>query len=374
MNEVAGKVGFQADSGKTPPPNAANASNHTLRHRLRRSGISLAISAAVIGAGYLGYRYFTVGQYMVSTDDAYVQADYSTIAPKISGYIRSVSVYDNEKIKAGQLLATIDQRDYLTAVAQAESDLEAAQAAIANVDTQIVLQRSLISQAAATVAATQASLAFDSVDAARYGSLVASGASTLQRSQQAASLRAETAARLQSDIAAQSASRQKVQVLDTQRVQAIAERDHASAVLQQTKLNLSYTRITAPIAGVVGERTLRLGDYVTIGTQLMAIVPLSTAYVVANYKETQLTHVRPGQPVTVEVDSFPNINFKGHVDSVAPASGLEFAFLPPDNATGNFTKIVQRIPVKIIITQPQDISMLSAGMSVESSIDTRPTR
>jgi membrane fusion protein, multidrug efflux system len=162
-------------------------------------------------------------------------------------------------------------------------------------------------------------------------------------------------------------------VLATARGQAVAQQDHAQAVEHQAELNLSYTVISAAVDGTVGARSLRVGQYVQAGTQLMAVVPLKAVYVVANYKETQLTHIRPGQPVSIAVDSFPDTEIHGHVDSIAPASGLEFALLPPDNATGNFTKIVQRIPVKIAINANDPLlGELRAGMSVEPSVDTRP--
>jgi len=200
-----------------------------------------------------------------------------------------------------------------------------------------------------------------------------SGAGTIQRAQQTdAALRSQTA-QLQQGKAGLIAANKKLEVLSTQRSQAIAQRDHARALEQQAALNLSYTQITAPVDGTVGARTLRVGQYVQAGTQLMAVVPLDAVYVVANFKETQLTHVRDGQPVELRVDSFHSTRLKGHVDSLSPASGLEFALLPPDNATGNFTKIVQRVPVKIVLDDQSLNGLLRPGMSAVPTVNTKPT-
>jgi membrane fusion protein (multidrug efflux system) len=183
-------------------------------------------------------------------------------------------------------------------------------------------------------------------------------------------LRSQTAQLLQGK-AGLAAANKKIEVLSTQRAQAVAQLDHARALEQQAALNLSYTQITAPVEGTVGARSLRVGQYVQAGTQLMAVVPLDAVYVVANFKETQLTHVRNGQPVELEVDSFQSTRLKGHVDSLAPASGLEFALLPPDNATGNFTKIVQRVPVKIVLDDQSLNGLLRPGMSAEPTVNTK---
>jgi membrane fusion protein (multidrug efflux system) len=193
----------------------------------------------------------------------------------------------------------------------------------------------------------------------------------VQRAQQTESTRGQAVAQLQRDKAGQLAAQKKVSVLTTEREQARAQLDRSKALANQAELNLGYTTIRAPVDGTVGARSLRLGQFVSAGTQLMAVVPLQATYIVANFKETQLTFVRDGQPVTVRVDSFPDLRLKGHVDSVSPASGLEFALLPPDNATGNFTKIVQRIPVKIALDDANMAGLLRAGMSVEPTINTR---
>ncbi|NEI75020.1 HlyD family efflux transporter periplasmic adaptor subunit, partial [Rhizobium lusitanum] len=318
-----------------------------------------------------GYRYWTVGRFIESTDDAYVKADYTTIAPKVAGYIKDVLVNDNDTVKAGQVLARIDDRDFQAALSQARADLKAADAAIANIDAQILLQQSLIGQARATVDASQASLDFAQSDAARQARLISNGAGTQSRAEETQSASRQASAAVERDRAALVAAQNKVPVLQTQRDQAAAQRDRAAAAVQQAELNLSYTNIVAAVDGTIGARSIRVGQYVTSGTQLMAVVPLHSVYVVANFKETQLTYVRPGQPVEIKIDSFPDVAIKGHVDSVSPASGLEFSLLPPDNATGNFTKIVQRIPVKIVIDDEHLAGLLRSGMSVEPEVDTK---
>lgn len=341
------------------------------RKAIKRAVIAAALLAGVAFAGDFGYRYWTVGRFIESTDDAYVKADYTTVAPKVAGYIKQVLVNDNDPVKAGQVLARIDDRDFQAALSQARADVKAAEAAVTNLDAQISLQQSIIAQARATLDASQASLTFAQSDADRASRLITNGAGTQSRAEQSQSLKDQAAAAVERDQAAVVAAENKVPVLQTQREQTLAQRDRAVAAARQAELNLSYTDIVAAVDGTVGARSIRVGQYVTSGTQLMAVVPLHAVYVVANFKETQLTFVRPGQTVEIKVDSFPDVAIKGHVDSVSPASGLEFSLLPPDNATGNFTKIVQRIPVKIVIDDERLAGLLRSGMSVIPDIDTK---
>src|SRR5215469_16087194 len=343
------------------------------RRAIKRAALAFAAALGVAAAADFGHYYLTTGRYLETTDDAYEKADSTIIAPKVSGYIAEVLVADNEKVKAGQLLARIDDRDFNAALNQARADVAAAEAAIRNLDAQIELQQPLISQQAAEVDAAEANLKFAQEERKRYDDLMKSGSGTVQRAQQTdAALRAQTA-QLQQGKAGLIAANKKVEVLSTQRAQALAQLDHARAVEAQAALNLSYTGITAPVEGSVGARSLRVGQYVQAGTQLMAVVPLDAVYIVANYKETQLTHVRDGQPVELKVDSFHSTRLKGHVDSLSPASGLEFALLPPDNATGNFTKIVQRVPVKIVLDDPRLTGLLRPGMSAVPTVNTKAT-
>ena len=343
------------------------------RNRIRRAALAFALLAGPAAVASYGHDYWTHGRYLESTDDAYVKADSTIIAPKVSGYIARVLVGDNEKVKAGQLLAKIDDRDFEAALDQAKADVAAAEASVRNIDAQLELQQPVIAQSTADVTAADANLKFAQEERARYDDLMKSGSGTIQRAQQTdAALRASSA-QLQHAQSGLVAAQRKVDVLTTQRAQATAQLERARAVAQQAALNLSYTEITAPVDGTVGARSLRVGQYVQAGTQLMAVVPLDAVYVVANFKETQLTHVRPGQPVELHVDSFRNKVLRGHVDSLSPASGLEFALLPPDNATGNFTKIVQRVPVKIVLDDHSLTGLLRPGMSAVPTVDTKAT-
>jgi membrane fusion protein (multidrug efflux system) len=343
------------------------------RQAIKRAALALALALGFAGVADFGHYYLTTGRYLQSTDDAYVKADSTIVSPKVSGYLSEVLVADNESVKAGQLLARIDDRDFKTALDQARADVNASEAAIRNLDAQIALQQPLIEQGGADVAAAEANLKFAQEEQARYDNLMKSGSGTVQRAQQTDAALREKIAQLQHGKSGLLAAQRKVEVLTTERAKAVAQLDHARAVEAQTELNLSYTRIIAPVDGTVGARTLRVGQFVQAGTQLMAVVPLDAVYVVANFKETQLTHVRNGQPVEIEIDSFHGTRLKGHVDSLSPASGLEFALLPPDNATGNFTKIVQRVPVKIVLDDRRLTGLLRPGMSAEPTIDTKAT-
>ena len=341
------------------------------RQAIRRSALALAVALAAAGAADFGYGYLTNGRYLESTDDAYVKADSTIISPKVSGYIAQVLVGDNQPVKAGQLLARIDDRDLRTALEQSQADVAGAEAAVRNLDAQLALQQPIIEQSTADIAAAEANLKFAREEQARYDDLMKSGSGTIQRAQQTDAALGEKAALLQHGKSALLAAERKVDVLTTERAKAVAQLDRARAVQHQAALNLSYTEISAPVEGTVGARSLRVGQFVQAGTQLMAVVPLDAIYVVANFKETQLTHVRGGQPVEIRIDSFHGVKLKGHVDSLSPASGLEFALLPPDNATGNFTKIVQRVPVKIALDDHSLTGVLRPGMSVEPTINTR---
>jgi membrane fusion protein (multidrug efflux system) len=338
---------------------------------IKRAALTLAVALGIAGAGDFGYGYLTTGRYLESTDDAYVKADSTLVSPKVSGYLAEVLVGDNEKVKAGQILARIDDRDFATALNQAHADVAGSEAAVKNLDAQIALQQPLIEQETADIAAAEANLQFAQEEQTRYDGLMKSGSGTVQRAQQSDAALRERTAQLQHGKSGLIAAQRKIDVLTTDRAKAVAQLDHARAVEQQAALNLSYTKISAPVEGTVGARTLRVGQFVQAGTQLMAVVPLDAVYVVANFKETQLTHVRNGQPVELRIDSFHGTKLKGHVDSLSPASGLEFALLPPDNATGNFTKIVQRVPVKIVLDDHSLTGLLRPGMSAEPTVNTK---
>jgi membrane fusion protein (multidrug efflux system) len=307
----------------------------------------------------------------VWTDDAYVTADYTTIAPKVSGLISQVLVNDNESVTVGQVLARIDDRDYVVAVKAAKANVVSAQATVANLDAEIARQPILVAQAEAAVQADDASLAFAQANARRYHNLSQGGAATVEQQQQTSSAVGTLTATRAGHLAAVEAAQKELDVLTAQRAQAAGALAQAQADLDQAQLNLSYTQITAPEDGVVGARAVRIGAYVGPGTALLALVPLQQAYIDADYREVDLTHVRDGQPVSITVDTFPGTTLHGTVDSVAPATGLTFAPIAPDNATGNFTKVVQRLTVKIILDPNQSLAgLLRAGMSVETTIHT----
>jgi membrane fusion protein, multidrug efflux system len=350
----------------------------TVPHRLsRRLVLTLGFAMLLIAAaaGY-GRYYWVVGRFMESTDDAYVQADSTIIAPKVSGYLSAVLVGDNQPVKAAQPLAKIDDRDYVAALDQAKADVATAQADIENVTAALRQQQAVIAQARATVAVDQANLTYAEQENTRYGTLANQGSASVEMAQQAASRRDTAHATLTRDTAAVAAAEEQVGMLQAQLAKTKAALQHTEAVQEQAQLNLGYTNIVAPIDGVVGNRSLRVGEYVQAGTQLMAVVPLVAVYVVANFEETQLAGIRAGAPVSIVVDTYSGATVKGHVDSIAPASGEEFALLPPDNATGNFTKIVQRIPVKIAIDPNDPLrGELRPGMSVTATVDTKvPTQ
>jgi membrane fusion protein (multidrug efflux system) len=341
---------------------------------LRKLLMTGAALLTLAGAAWYGWDYWTVGQYLVSTDDAYVKADNTTIAPKVSGYLHTVLVKDNERVRTGQVLARIDDRDFKVALEQAKADVAAAKATIASKQAQLEVQQAVISAAHATIDVDQAAVTFAAQDNKRYTDLAATGSGSVQNAQQAQARIAGAQAALARDTANLTSAVKQVDLLNAEIVQANAALARVEAIQSQAELNLGYTTITAPIDGVVGNRTLRVGQFVQAGTQLMSVVPRQGAYVVANYKETQLTDVHEGQRVDIEVDMFPGQIVHGHVDSIAPASGQEFALLPPDNATGNFTKVVQRIPVRIALDTDRNSTIeLRPGMSVIPTIETRST-
>jgi membrane fusion protein (multidrug efflux system) len=336
------------------PPKPKKVSDN--RRRRRRWLIALAAVVLVAGTGFGGYWYF-VGRFYESTNDAYLGADSVTIAPKVMGYVAEVAVGDNQRVKAGDVLVRIDPRDYQTALDSATADLANAKATSANIDALLNEQKATIDQA-------EAAAAFAQQEYNRYADLARTGAGSAQRLQQAQSDLAQRKATL-------AAAQAHIDVLKTQRQQAEAATAAKGAALDQAKINLSQTTITAPIDGVVGDRTVRQGQLVQAGTRLMSVVPTNAIYLVANFKETQTGHMVPGQPVAISIDSFPGQTVDGTLDSLAPGTGAQFALLPPENATGNFTKIVQRVPVKILLDPSNPLTAkLRPGLSVTATVDT----
>jgi membrane fusion protein (multidrug efflux system) len=353
------------------PSTAIQAASPSKKERIRKTLIAGAALALLATASWYGWDYWSVGRFLVSTDDAYVKADNTTIAPKVSGYLNDVLVGDNQHVKAGQVLARIDDRDFKVALDQAKADVAAADAAVESKRAQLDVQQAVIDAAKATLDVDEAARVFTAQENKRYTDLEKTGYGSVQNAQNARARDNTAVAAIARDKANLASAQKQVELLKAEVAQAVAADARAKALQRQAELNLSYTTIVSPIDGVVGNRTLRVGQFVQAGTQLMSLVPSNGAYVVANFKETQLGKVRAGQPVEIEIDMFPGKAVRGHVDSLAPASGQEFALLPPDNATGNFTKIVQRIPVKIVLDS-HDVD-LRPGMSVIPSVQTKAT-
>lgn len=307
-----------------------------------------------------------------TTDDAYVQADFTWVAPRIAGQITEVRVRSDEAVVAGQLLAVLDERDLTAALAVAEADVAVAKAQIENLKAQRTRQAALIAQAVSAVDASQAALTLAQANGQRYLTLSADGSGTRQEAQQAEAQARIQKAALARDLAGQSAAKMQIGILGTELTKAAAVQARSEASLANAQLNLSYTRITAPVAGTVGRYGLRQGAYVTVGSPLLALVPLDAVYIEANYRETQLAKVRPGQAAKIRVDTLPGVVLHGRVESLAPASNIAYSPLAPHNATGNFTKVVQRLTVRIALDPNQAASeQLRVGMSVQPSIDTR---
>ncbi|MBS0220331.1 MAG: HlyD family secretion protein [Proteobacteria bacterium] len=334
--------------------------------------MALMAGVLVASAGYSTYWYL-VGRFYETTNDAYLGADNVTVAPKVAGYVVDLNVQDNQRVKRGDVLARIDPRDYQTAVDSAAADLQSAEANAANIDAQLAEQQSTIAQARAAVEADRAAITFSQQELQRYSALARTGAASAQRNQQAESDLAQKRAGLERDQAALRAAEAHTGVLQTQRRQADAAIAARQAALAQAKINLEHTNIVAPIDGVIGDRSVRQGQFVQAGARLMSVVPTDRIYLIANYKETQTGRMMPGQPVSIELDTFPGKTIAGTVDSLAPGTGAQFALLPPENATGNFTKIVQRVPVKILLDPKNPlIARIRSGLSATATVDIHP--
>jgi membrane fusion protein (multidrug efflux system) len=366
-----------ANAAAISPMNRTRSAADTLRggvQWLRRHLPAVIVTLAVLILAVPATMYYwTTARFRVSTDDAYVQADSTIVASRVPGYVSAVLIEDDQPVKTGQVLARIDDRDLRAALEQTRAEVQASQSEVDTLQAQLAEQSTLIAKTRASVAASHAALDLAGLNRVRYRKMAGIGFGSEQQSQEADAQARERAANLARDEAARAAAQREVGVLQAKLAAAQALRDRSQAIEQRAALDLGYATITAPIDGVVGARTVRLGQYVQAGTQLTALVPLQQVYIMANFKETQLTRVWAGEPVKVRVDTFPGRKLRGCVESLAPASGLEFSLLPPDNATGNFTKIVQRIPVKIRLESNQALlGRLRPGMSVEASIDTRP--
>jgi membrane fusion protein, multidrug efflux system len=357
-----GRTRVEHESSSEAKPREASKPN---KPRLRIAGWTIAIGGALIAAAAYIY---VPGLYVVKTDDASLQADTVSVVPKVAAYVSALHVTDNSPFSTGQLLVELDPRDFEAALDIAAATLQSAQAAVAIMEAQLTEQYQIIASDEANLEGDRGTLAFAKEQLDRYTQLAQTGSGTTQREQQAQSDFAERQAALQRDSKTLAAAGAQKEVLRSQVEEAKANVVHAQAALDQAKLNLSYTKIYAPSSGTVASRTVQVGNFVQPGQTLFSAVP-NEIYIVANYKETQLTHMRVGQPVPIDVDAFPNHTLRGHVDSFQRGTGSNFALLPPENATGNFVKIVQRVPVKILIDDFDDIPrQLGPGMSVETTV------
>ena len=310
-----------------------------------------------------------------STDDAYLQADLTPISAKVAGYIRALPVQDFERVRAGQLLAEIVDDDYRASVAQINAGIAAASAQVEAIKAQRSLQEANVRAAKATVDSIEANVEQNNRDLARQERLLKTGSSSTEAGEKLQTAHAQLAAQFDQARAQHSAAARQLDVLSAQQAQAEATVAAQRAGLQIAQFNLSYTRIVAPQDGVIGQRQVKPGQYVGVGGQVTSLTPLPNVWVIANYKETQLTHMRVGAPADIAIDTFPGHRLRGHVLAFAPGAGSQFALLPPDNATGNFTKVVQRIAVKIAIDDSDGlVDLLRPGMSVVARIDTRSSK
>ncbi|HWA42538.1 MAG TPA: HlyD family secretion protein [Hypericibacter adhaerens] len=363
-----------ADRAVVATPGKGGPAKGGLKRRLRRAlplGLGLLIAA---GAAWYGYDWWREGRFIETTDDAYVGGDVTVIAPKVSGLIQQVAVTDNQVVHQGDLLVKLDDRDYRAALAKAEAAVAAEQATLANLDATRRLQEAVIAQTAAEIAAVDAEIVRARDDQSRYQKLLATSDASTQRFQQADADYKSAVANGQKARAALDAAQRQLDVIETQKQQAEAALAEAVAERDLAALDVGYTELRAPIDGVIGNRAARDGAYATIGARLLAVVPAEGLWVDANFKESQLARMQPGLEATIEADVLPGRRFHGHVVSLAPATGATFSVLPPENATGNFTKIVQRVPVRILLDGDASVlGLLRPGLSVTVAVDLRPT-
>jgi membrane fusion protein, multidrug efflux system len=346
-----------------------------IRLKLRRRTVALAALGLAVVLGSVGYgRYWwNVGRFIESTDDAYAGGNVTAVSPHVAGFVAQLLVADNQHVHTGQLLIRLDPRDFQAALDRAEAAARERQAALVGIAAKYVQQQAVVAQAAANLAGKQAQAQFAGADALRYRDLALTSYGSRQNAERAISLDQEAASATQSAQAGLTAARQQLTVLDDAIAEAHAAIAQAEADVATARLNLGYTEIRAPIDGYVGNRAAQVGAYVASGAYLLSVIPAHGLWVDANFKEDQLAQMRPGQPATIVADVLPGRLFHGHVQSLAPGTGAVFSVIPPENATGNFTKIVQRVPVRIALDDGDGtLGKLRPGLSATVSVDTRP--
>jgi membrane fusion protein (multidrug efflux system) len=348
----------------------------TLLRRPSRRTLTLVIgSVLLLGGAIWGVRWWTVGRYIESTDDAYLQADSMTVAPKVSGYVAEIYVNENQAVAAGQPLVRLDSRLYQAVMGQATATIAARKADVARGEAELLQQRANIAEVRAQLQGAQSSEAYAVEQVKRYEPLVSTGAETEERLAELRNARSQAAATLAIDTAALQVAERQIASTQAQIEQARAQLEATAANARQAQLDMQDTVIRSTLAGRIGDRTVRVGQYAQPGTRLMTIVPVQDLYIEANFKETQVGLMRAGQPATIHVDALPGTDLHGTVVSFSPGTGSQFALLPPQNATGNFTKIVQRVTVRIRLDAGKETrSVLIPGLSVTVHVDTRSGR
>jgi membrane fusion protein (multidrug efflux system) len=341
----------------------------------RRIMLGTGLVIALAAAGWYGEHWWTIGRFTVSTDDAYVYAHNTTLAAKVPGYVAEIRVADNARVHAGDLIASIDDGDYRLAVDQARDKVASQEATIARIGRQVDASRAAVDQAKAQLASAEAGMVRADLELTRQQTLASRDFASRQALESAQANRDQGRAAVTGAHAGLAAAQANVEVTRAQEQEAQRALAELRTALAKAERDLRFTEIRAPIDGVIGNRAIQVGDYVQTGQRLASLVPLDEVYIDANFKETQLAHLRPGQKVAISVDALPDKALEGTVDSLAPASGAVFTLLPPDNATGNFTKIVQRVPVRVRV--PTDVAtqgLLRPGMSVVVSVNTKPSK
>ena len=346
-----------------------------VRQRLRQLGIAAALLGTAVAAAWYAQDWWRVGRFIESTDDAYIGGNVTPLAPHIDAFVDKVLVGDNQRVHAGQPLIELDQRDYRTALDHAEAALQAKLAAAESLRAQYALQQSMIRQQDAEVAAKKAQAGFATQDALRYRALAQTSYGSRQNEERTAALQLETQSAVAAAQAGLEAARQRLKVLEAEIAEADAAIAQAQSDLKTAQLNLGYSEIRSPIDGYVGNRAAQIGAYATKGTYLISVTPADGLWIDANFKEDQLGRMVPGQSATVTADVLPGHVFHAHVVSLSPGTGAVFSVIPPENATGNFTKIVQRVPVRVVLDggDPK-LAMLRPGLSTTVRVDTRNER
>ncbi|TXI88890.1 HlyD family secretion protein [Cupriavidus sp. Marseille-Q8015] len=369
---------MSASSSVHPTPNPAagtpaqTGAGRPARGLRRRSLLMIVGALALIAAAAYGVHWWVYGRYIESTDDAYLQADSIAVAPKVSGYVAEVFVRDNQQVSAGQALVRLDNRQYQAAFDEAQANVNSRQADVARAEADLAQQKARIAQAAAQVAGARADARYAASQVERYAPLVKSGAETEERSAELRNAQTRASTTLSANEAALHVEQTQISTLQARLQQARAQLEVAEASARQARLDLDDTVVRATQAGRVGDRGVRVGQFVQPGTRLLTVVPVQDIYLTANFKETQVGRMRAGQAVTIHVDALPGEDLHGTVDSLSPGTGSQFALLPAQNATGNFTKIVQRVPVRIHVDVPGNARpVLVPGLSVVVDVDTR---